>query len=462
MNRRDNFSKYESLRKDFPHFHYDSYEYNVLDNQIIVSFQFSVPGHFIFRPRAVLKGKSEIFRNAQTSSAEMIENLVFHIGMIELVSYWKAVCSPVVTIPGKKLSKDQEYFWKKLYFNGLGEFFYINKIETDIESFMQIDGFGNGGTKPGSLNLEGPALVPVGGGKDSAVTLDLLTQSGIPFIPFAINPLKATEEVLSVLGRSLEEAIIIERQIDPLLIELNTAGYLNGHTPFSAVVAFYSLFAAILSGSSEIILSNESSANEPTIPGTRINHQYSKTVEFEKDFREYVHRFISPSFNYFSLLRSLTELQIAHLFSKNHDLNPVFRSCNRGSKNGIWCGECPKCLFTWIILSPFIDQEALKKIFGKDMLEDVNLIPILDELSGNSEVKPFECIGTIDEVRVSLYNLVDRYGNQELPVLLKHFIKENQKEARNVNSLEDILNAWNPTHFIPEKYLNLIKSDRID
>lgn len=46
-----------------------------------------------------------------------------------------------------------------------------------------------------------------------------------------------------------------------------------------------------------VILSNESSANEPNVKGTKINHQYSKTVEFENDFRNYEMEYIKVMLN---------------------------------------------------------------------------------------------------------------------------------------------------------------------
>ena len=74
--------------------------------------------------------------------------------------------------------------------------------------------------------------------------------------------------------------------------------------------------------------SNESSANEPSVVGTDINHQYSKSFEFENDFRNYEKEFLKTNIEYFSLLRPLTELQIAMLFSKHKKYHDIFRSCN--------------------------------------------------------------------------------------------------------------------------------------
>ena len=461
MGRQDNFDKYLRLRKENPRFVFDSYTYRLEDNQLSLTFKFIVPGRFEFHPGMRIRGIKGMLKEDEDFSGEMLDRLVFHVGMMELVSYWKALCPPTIVLPENRLSPEELVFWRKLYFHGLGEFFYLNSVETDINTFVDFEGSGEAPSIPLRMNLGSPPLVPIGGGKDSAVTAGLLSRSGRDWIPFAINPLQATLDVIQASGKASGDIIVVERQIDPLLLELNASGYLNGHTPFSAVVAFYSLLTAFLTGSKDIVLSNESSANEPTIPGTSINHQYSKTLEFEKDFREYVRTFISPSFNYFSLLRPLTELQIGRMFSGFPEFHEVFRSCNVGSKAGIWCGKCPKCLFTWVILSPFLEQQALQRIFGKDLLKDQGLIPILDELTGVSEIKPFECIGTTDEVNAALDHLIRRYGAEELPRLLQHHLKTIQWKTSE-HSLEHHLLHQDKDHYVPEPYLHMIKNESTD
>ncbi|MCR5822757.1 MAG: hypothetical protein K6F85_07590, partial [Bacteroidales bacterium] len=222
-------------------------------------------------------------------------------------------------------------------------------------------------------------------------------------------------------GYTMSEVAVIRRTIDPKLLELNAQGCLNGHTPFSAMLAFYTLVISMGSGRINIALSNESSANESTVPGTSVNHQYSKSLEFENDFRRYVASEISPVFNYFSFLRPLSELQIAMLFARFDKYHDVFRSCNAGSKQDIWCGNCAKCLFAYIILSPFIASDRLNAIFGKAMLDDPGLQTYFDELTGIADVKPFECVGTISEVQSALAMTIERWYPTERPFLLRNY-----------------------------------------
>ena len=113
------------------------------------------------------------------------------------------------------------------------------------------------------------------------------------------------------------------------------------------------------------------------------------------------------------------------MFVSHKKYLPVFRSCNLGSKVSpdIWCGECPKCLFVALILSPFLSREELCGIFGRDMLSDADMKEYFIELIGQSEHKPFECVGSIDEVNLAVTLAIRRMLSQgeELPLLFEEY-----------------------------------------
>lgn len=391
---------YNQYRQMFPVFHYDSYHYETREDGFHLAFRFSLSDKLVFEPTAFFPARPFLHFD---QPKELLDTLVFHIGMIELISYWKACCPPTVRIHCPHPPID-EAFWKKLYWHGLGEFFYVNDIKADYDSFLNFEP--SESTEFAELtelaeNSE-RYLVPIGGGKDSVVTLEALRQAGCPVRPLIMNPRGATTLCAERGGFPLEEVLVVKRSIHPLLLELNKKGCLNGHTPFSAMLAFYTLLASAFSGIRNIALSNENSANESTVVGTTVNHQYSKSLEFENDFRRYTSQVMGLKSRYFSFLRPLSELQIAELFAKEPKYFDVFKSCNRGSKEDIWCGACPKCLFAYIILSPFIAPATLNGIFGKDMLADPEMEPYLKQLTGEAATKPFECVGTISEVRQAL------------------------------------------------------------
>jgi len=266
-----------------------------------------------------------------------------------------------------------------------------------------------------------------------------------------INPKSPGIECMEVAG--YKDYLKVERVIDPELLRLNQEGYLNGHTPFSALVAFLSYLCAYLTNRKYILLSNEGSANEATVLGTKINHQYSKTYEFEDDFKEYSKNSLGLDIEYFSMLRCLNELQIAMLFSHYKQYHSVFKSCNVGSKSipWKWCCHCPKCLFVYIILSAFLSTLELTSIFGEDLYEKEELLPTFLELLGYAETKPFECVGTYEEVRFAVSLAIQNGKNGSL---LEYY--QNHYPL----SLEiDYRKSWNEEHHIPDIFLALVKEE---
>ncbi|MFO8087825.1 MAG: hypothetical protein R6T91_08530 [Bacteroidales bacterium] len=454
----DGYHKYTKLRGEYQAFIYEGFTLSRKNGQIRLKFDFRLDDSYRFQPAMTLRSSQD---TSHLSDAQ-IRELAFHIGMVELISYWKAACPKKVIIKPYKLSKPQINFWKKLYFHGLGEFFFTNGIQPSMDDFMEIDAVSAVELEKRYYHTTHHFIVPVGGGKDSAVSLQLLKEfygDSREIIPFIMNPRGASHETVEQAGYLRGDTFIVERTIDPVLLELNNKGFLNGHTPFSALLAFTSLLISAISRNKNIVLSNESSANEPTIPGTTINHQYSKSLEFEQDFRHYVSEYISGQFEYFSLLRPLTELQIARIFSRYPQYFPHFKSCNVGSKDNCWCGKCPKCLFTFIILSPFLAPHELTGIFGRNLLDDPDQKENYLELSGQSKQKPFECVGTINEVNVSLALTVKHYaGGPSLPLLLKHFVDNGPYEDYRYGHAADYVLAELQENNIPEPLLTKLRA----
>ncbi len=440
----DNTAIFKKLRKKYPVFTYENYQWEINneDNSLYIAFDFNISSKYHFRPRYHIPLKQWSLAGIEES---LLNNIVFHIGLVEMISYWKATCSPTIVIKPHKINLDQRKWWRDLFLHGLGEFFYVNGLEIkDNPPFsFSIDSAAKSMPRGFLLHNTDGFLIPIGGGKDSLTSLILLQHYPINKIAFAINPGKPILDSVEIAGLG-NQFFEVKRFLDPLLLELNQKGFLNGHTPFSALLAFVSVLAAIITGQSNIVLSNESSANESTIPGTQINHQYSKSYEFESSFRKYLSQFVLSDIQYFSLLRPLNELQIASLFATKPALHGVFRSCNVGSKTNIWCCNCSKCLFTFIMLAPFLKPNELISIFGEDLFEKESLIPILDQLTGFAPEKPFECIGTINEVNSALGHLVDSMGAENLPKLLRYY---HQKTAGiRFSSLNDQLKYWDSQH----------------
>ncbi|MDO5417903.1 MAG: hypothetical protein Q4F29_11925 [Lachnospiraceae bacterium] len=480
-NNRNHTDQYWAFRKQYPEFIYKSYEVCETEAELKVTYHFQITGLAEFaptwrfpKPQAAegvsvtehVQAAGEVKTAGSGAAADgLLQRMIFSLGMVELVSYWKITCSPRVLVQAGTLDEKQIAWWKDLYFNGLGEFFYVNQIEgAEPENFMEILADGPACPALGEASAEASdtpvrVLVPIGGGKDSVVTLELLKEAGEDIYGYIINPRGATVHTAEVAGLSADHVISARRTLDKNMLELNQRGFLNGHTPFSAIVSFSALIAARLYHLPFIALSNESSANESTVQGSTVNHQYSKSFKYEQDFHNYAAEYLPGSSYYFSMLRPLSEFQIARYFAGCKAYHGIFRSCNVGSKADVWCGHCPKCLFVYLILSPFLEREAVQEIFGTDMLEDETMLGTLEQLVGIQEEKPFECVGSRDEINTAIMLTIRRMelAGEELPKLFVYY-KTTGLYERYLEIGDLYSSSFDEENLVPEKWKALVRN----
>ena len=449
----DNFDKFNEFREKYSTFIYDGFSVENNEEEIVLKYKFIIENLTTFEPEVKIIKRN---LNIDDKLVENCKNAAFHIGLIELISYWKATCSPNVIIKAGYINDEQINWFKKLYFYGLGELFYTNGIKISIDDFMNVSCESNEIYEDVKNTENTGYLIPIGGGKDSCVTLECLKNQDDNYC-LIVNPKPVTLECAEAAGYSDDKIVKVIRRIDTNLLDLNKQGFINGHTPFSSMLAFLSYFIADIIGKKYIALSNESSANESNVDGEKINHQYSKSVEFENDFRYYSAKYLKRNSEYFSFLRPLNELQIAMAFSKFEKYHNIFKSCNVGSKGETWkwCCNCPKCLFVYTILSPFLYKDKLVNIFGEDLFEREDLLTTFVELTGNGETKPFECVGTYEEVCFAISKTISNLGESELPYLLKYY-KDNF-ELSNLDN--DLTKNYYPENNLTEEQTKILKEE---
>jgi hypothetical protein len=320
------------------------------------------------------------------------------------ISYFKAFLPAQTT--GTRLAAAAARFFDTFYRDGLAELAHRNHIPL---SSAPLFAGNQDSAAPQNLSLSSRALVMVGGGKDSLVSVEILRAAQKNITLFAVNPALPIRECIF---RSGLPACVVTRKIDPRLFALNEQGAYNGHVPITGIISFISIAAALIHDYREIVVSNERSASEPTVGDA--NHQYSKSLAFEKDFQNLLATQISADLNYFSFLRPFSELQIAQIFSRIEKYDDVFTSCNkaysvtRPMTDKRWCGECPKCQFVFLALATAISPDRMVRIFGKNLLEDESQLDGFRELSGLSGHKPWECVGEILESASALHHLSTR------------------------------------------------------
>ncbi len=338
-------------------------------------------------------------------NADVLDRALQSLFFMAGVSYYKTFLPPTIEVRRGQLDQRDASFLSKTYQRGLGEFFYVNHLNplTDITFPTTTT---EKPTLPDEPNNTG-LLVGLGGGKDSLVSVELLR--GVQDVTtWSVGHQSQLAPVVERIGLP---HVWVERSWDKQLSTLNDAGAYNGHVPISAILACAGAVTAVLSGKRDIVVSNESSANEPnlTYGDVAINHQYSKSLEFEQDFQEYLSRNFGDYIRYYSVLRPLTELHIAELFAQAgfQKYKNVFSSCNRAfthtSNHMFWCGECPKCAFVFLALTPFVPRQELEELFhGKNLLLSPQLEQTYRQLFGIEGDKPLECVGEIKESRSAM------------------------------------------------------------
>lgn len=322
------------------------------------------------------------------------------------VSYYKTYLPSEITIKSGQVDAQTAAFLGETYQKGLGEFFYVNKLDPQTPVVFPVN---SPSLAPLPINPPSKGLlIGVGGGKDSLVTIELIRRSLKDVMTWSLNHRPQLQPLVDEIG--LPHAWV-ERTWDPQLLTIKEQGAYNGHVPISAIFAATGTIVSILAGKRDAIVSNEQSANEPTLhyQGVDINHQYSKSQEFEESFQNHLRHLFDNSLRYYSFLRPLSEVYISEIFSHIafEKYKNVFSSCNRafvhGGNHMFWCGECPKCAFVFLALTPFITRKELESLWGgKNLLFDESLEPTYRQLLGIEGDKPLECVGEVKESRAAM------------------------------------------------------------
>jgi len=464
--------------KTYNIFYFENYSFD--KNTLLATFNYSFDSELFFSESISFLDKNFSLRT--NLDFEIINNVLFHIHLALWISYYKFYPTKKLVLKTGVLDEFQTKFWQKFYLNWLWEFFYKNEI--DPNGLLEFSPSPNPSplwvecksrvfisTSPPSdrCSVWGAEkyLVPVWWWKDSIVSIELLKKmwKQIDAVTFSVDDNILYENTAK---NAWINRLFIKRELSKNIREVIAYWSYNWHVPITWMIAFVLQLACYLYDYKYIILSNELSANfeNTTWKWVSINHQWSKSLEFEQDFGEYVSKYISKEIKYFSLLRPFYELKIAELFAKNaKKYFSSFSSCNknfkifkkshplippyqggeeilpltppnlplsgeesnfpliRGIEGVFWCNSCPKCVFVYSILRPFLTHNEIISIFGRELYEDKALETLFRELLWITWIKPFECVGTNEEVILAM-KLASEKWIWKLPYILQIFKNE--------------------------------------
>ncbi len=453
--------------KKYSNFIFESYEFNRNTGRVVLRYRLDNDLSFTEVLTLPVDGMQ-----LDTIDEDELDAALFALHLIGGISYYKTCLPPNIKIESGMLNQQQAAFWKTVYENGLGEFFYRNNI-----NFLNLIDFPHTKVQKRRINevrrssavreKTNRVLVPVGGGKDSIVSMELLKKSAESVMLFRMGSHPSMPPIIEDLAyRAGLPILSVKRQIDPELFQLNKDGALNGHVPITAYLSFLSVLMGVLYGFDSVVLSNEGSASEGNVQfhGREINHQWSKGLHFERMMRDFTSKWITPHVEYFSLLRPMTELKVTQLFAQYPQYFTSFTSCNanwkiiEGAPIERWCNHCPKCAFVYALLAAFLPKATMLEIFGKDLYADESLLPLYRELLGLENHKPFECVGTPDETKAA-FLLARNRGDFAGSAAMAMFEAEALPGIKEHKKLIDAALTLGDEHFIPDRYIPLLPTD---
>lgn len=356
-----------------------------------------------------------------------VERALRLLHLIAGVSYYKAAVPEAIAIDGYAIDEATAALLETVYLNGLGEFAYRNRL--DLHGRIRFPHSGEADAAP-PAGLDGHAIVAIGGGKDSLVSIEALRALGVQQ---TVSWIGGSQLIKACAERTGLPTLNIGRALAPQLFDYNRQGAWNGHIPVTAVNSAILVLAALVLGHDQVVFSNERSASYGSqIEGTgEVNHQWSKGWSFEQAFATHVSGHVAADLRYYSLLRPLSELAVARQFTRSDRYDAHFSSCNRnfhilGERPvNRWCGVCPKCHFVFLALAPFMSKPRLVGIFGRNLLDDPAQTAGYDALLEYRDHKPFECVGEARESRAAMAALAGRPEWRE-DALVKRFAREIQ------------------------------------
>ncbi len=407
-------------------FHFEQVDFDEATGEVALTYRFTGEAPFVERITLPVDGLDLVVDESFAATLRLLH-------LMAGTSYFKTQAPRDLVVETGALNDAEHRLVTTLYDHGMREFAWFNKLDIPFEVEVEAvatrpqekeqksakePGAHAGRGEPIEGHSEAPEpkaeksriarpLVPFGGGKDSTVVLGLLPEA----TPLTVNPTSTHRRTAEALGHTLVE---VRRKIDRV-DDLISPESLNGHIPITAIVSAISVAYAQLAGHADVVMANEQAASEPTVwtpDGHPVNHQFSKGATFELLFRDaLVSRRVGV--DYFSLLRAMTESEITARLASQTDALPLIVSCNRAFKGAVsggaegsqaWCGECPKCHFTYLLMATALPPATLQAMFGQDLLQHENLIPQFREL-WDDNAKPFECVGSRSEAAAAMAHL---------------------------------------------------------
>ncbi len=349
-----------------------------------------------------------------------IKNVVFNIGLMNLIDFDQIVIPDEVHINAGKLTKYAKEFYFYVRDNYARQSFFERKMPLSKLTRKIYSKGPKYGIYKGLLNKK-QVVCSFGGGKESLLYFYLFKKwniKGCWFYRDKATNVKIKKSIMDSLDTK-DYIRVAERTVGDIQLPPSRT-----HTGISIFI-FLMVLIALHKKYSYICMGNERSANDPYCiwDGKVVNHQFDKAIPYRLKINEYIKKYIAPEINFFSIFEGLYEFKLAQLIPIIDTKSlMLMTSCNKGTDRKKWCCKCPKCAWGFAILSYALGKDKAIKIVGEDIFNDVWLFK---EMLDPKIRKPFECLGERTEIWLILSKCIEKkQKGKVLDYFRRHYLDE--------------------------------------
>ena len=358
--------------------------------------------------------------------------------------------------------------FSKIYNGVFAQHLYENNVVDYVGPEIIYRGTHWAGSKPTAIDSDaGTVLAGCGGGKDSIVALKILQEAEIPFASMQYSHTVYGKADLQhhLISGVLEHVNPIRAHKISVYDDFADYPFLHLYFPDNAgitvpetpVSIFEALPLMLYGGYNYLVLAHEKSANTGNLfwedLGREVNHQWGKGYEAEKLLNEFVQENLVSNFQYFSILQPIYDFRIFKNLARYPEVLPKIHSCNIQKP---WCKKCPKCAYVWLGFMAVFDPASVDAVFGSNLFEDEDLLPIFRQMIGLAKHTPFECIGEIDESRLAMKKCLEKGLSGKALNMFEQEVLSNP--SINWEQLERKYNGvYDTEHAIPKEIFSKIR-----
>lgn len=368
-----------------------------------------------------------------------------------------------------KLAEPVVELFAKIYNGVFAQHLYENNVPDYSGPEIIYPGTRLGSSNPTQIpgGQETKVLAACGGGKDSVVALKMLQESQISFSSMQYSHSvygKADFQhdliagVLDQLNPSHRHKIsVYDDFMDYPFMQLYFPGNSGITVPETPVSIFESLPLMLSGEYNYLALAHEKSANTGNMfwsaLGREVNHQWGKGYEAETLLNNFVQANLVSNFSYFSILQPIYDFRIFKNLARYPEVLPKIHSCNIQKP---WCKKCPKCAYVWLGLMAVFEPPLVDAVFGSNLFDDDDLLPIFRQMVGLTEHTPFECIGEIDESRLAMKICVEKgLSGKALDMFKQEVLSNPSIDWQELEQKYD--RVYDTEHAIPDEIFSKIR-----